>query len=286
VVRQEASELKKLLNLKKWLTVPEVSRHLSTLIGEDVSEADVLRLALDGHLTLSVDFVNDTECLLGPVVSVEDAKRDTQSLDKDGQHPIVGVPIDDGRVIECGTEIGYIRGVWDLPMIGAERVEIEARYQILTNGPAVQPEWWFSPVLLSQENGTYCQLVTRRTTDGITGEKLILTEPFHGRVNYHGALGLPTDAVLVVRTSALRDLEARMSEPAQRAEKPMGQRERTTLLVMIAALAKMADVDVNKPSSAAVAIEAQTALMGARVASRTIENHLKLIPEVMEDRSD
>jgi predicted DNA-binding transcriptional regulator AlpA len=43
---------------------------------------------------------------------------------------------------------------------------------------------------------------------------------------------------------------------------------------MIAALAKLAKINVAKPSSAAAAIESQTALMGARIAARTIENHL------------
>jgi hypothetical protein len=38
----------KLFKLKKWLTVPEAARHLSTLFEEAVSEADVLRLVLDG----------------------------------------------------------------------------------------------------------------------------------------------------------------------------------------------------------------------------------------------
>ena len=44
--------MQKLLNLKEWLTIADAARHLSILFGEDVSEPDVLRLALDGHLTL------------------------------------------------------------------------------------------------------------------------------------------------------------------------------------------------------------------------------------------
>jgi hypothetical protein len=76
-----------------------------------------------------------------------------------------------------------------------------------------------------------------------------------------------------------------MSEPAQIAEKPLGRRERNTLLVIIGALAELPKIDVKKPSGAAVAIEAQTALMGARVAARTIEDHLKRIPDAIEDRN-
>ena len=66
-------------------------------------------------------------------------------------------------------------------------------------------------------------------------------------------------------------------------EKPLERRERTTLLVIIAALANMAKIDVTKPSKAAGNIENQTQLMGARVAARTIENHLKRSREALGD---
>jgi hypothetical protein len=91
VVGWELARVKKLLNLKQWLSVADAARHLSLLFGEDVTELDVLRLALDGHLTLSAHLVNKRECLCGPLVQIQDAKRDTQALDKNSQHPIVGV---------------------------------------------------------------------------------------------------------------------------------------------------------------------------------------------------
>src|SRR5260370_26313980 len=68
-------QVKKPLNLRQWLTVPEAARHLTLIFGEDVSEADVLRFALEDHLTLSVDFVNHTMARCGPVVPIQDAKR-------------------------------------------------------------------------------------------------------------------------------------------------------------------------------------------------------------------
>ena len=43
-----------------------------------------------------------------------------------------------------------------------------------------------------------------------------------------------------VRTSALQDLEALMSETEPSRSRPIGQRERDTLLVIIAALAEVA----------------------------------------------
>jgi hypothetical protein len=66
--------LKRLLKLKDLLTVPDAARHLSILFGEDVSEADVLRLALDGHLTLSVHFVNHATAQCGKTIPLADAE--------------------------------------------------------------------------------------------------------------------------------------------------------------------------------------------------------------------
>ena len=42
------------------------------------------------------------------------------------------------------------------------------------------------------------------------------------------------------------------------------------------------DIDISKPSKAADAIEALTTTLGARVSARTIEDHLKRIPDAIE----
>jgi hypothetical protein len=98
--------------------------------------------------------------------------------------------------------------------------------------------------------------------------------------------GIPNDSLLVVRTAALQELEKRVSNLERPEEKPIGKRERETLLVIIAALANMAEIDLKKPSKAAAAIESETALMGARVSERTVLNHLNRIPTALMDRSE
>jgi len=65
-------------------------------------------------------------------------------------------------------------------------------------------------------------------------------------------------------------------------ERPLKQRERDSLLVIIAALAELNGIDVKKPSKAALEIESATIRMGARVAARTIEEHLRHIPGARE----
>lgn len=49
--------MSKLTSLKEWLTVAVAAKHLSIVFGVEVSEADVLRLALDKRLRLSAYFV-------------------------------------------------------------------------------------------------------------------------------------------------------------------------------------------------------------------------------------
>jgi hypothetical protein len=278
--------LQKLLSLKEWLTIADAARHLSILFGEDVSEPDVLRLALDGHLTLSVYFVNHTEGRCGSAVPIQEAvRRVVPSLDgKELLHLFAGLAIDGERVIEWRPEIVTIDGVWDLTMLGPERLDVEHSYQLLTGGPVVSLLSLEAP-LVCRDDGTYCQLQSHFSDNEFWDPKT-LKEPYGHPANYYPAGRLPKDSVLVVRTSALRDLVSRVSKPVEGTEKPVERRERNTLLVVIAALADMARIDVSKPSAAGAAIESKTAQMGVRVAARTIENHLKRIPEALESRSE
>lgn len=68
-------------------------------------------------------------------------------------------------------------------------------------------------------------------------------------------------------------------------EKPLAERERATLLTLIAALSHEAGIDITKPSKAAGLIEGLTLRIERRIAARTIEEHLKRIPAALEKRS-
>lgn len=46
------NELGFLFQLKAWLSLEEAAKHLTIVFGENVTEIDVLRLGLDGHLKL------------------------------------------------------------------------------------------------------------------------------------------------------------------------------------------------------------------------------------------
>ena len=61
----------KLFSLKEWLTLDDAAKHLSIVFGEEVTRADILRLALDKRLTLSVDFVNHASARKGKLIPIE-----------------------------------------------------------------------------------------------------------------------------------------------------------------------------------------------------------------------
>jgi hypothetical protein len=158
-----------LLKLKEWLTVADAAKHLSTVCSEPVTEPDVLRLGLDGHLKLSTYFVNGVSARRGKVVSSKEIE--VTLLPKDPTSPIpthalgilrIGdIPdklpaevvervkdgslilvvsdlhIRDDKFVHLEDEVISIKGLWDLPLIGAERLDIEHAYQQMTGGPEV-----------------------------------------------------------------------------------------------------------------------------------------------------
>lgn len=377
--------LDKLLKLREWLTVGEAAGELSRILGGNVSAADVLRLALEGHLKLSVNLP---------------AGADAMCFENDGE--------------QRPKQRRHIDGLWELPMIGAARRQVDHEFHSLRGLPLVSMEG--SAGAIVERGGVSCQLPADQ------GELGFSSRP---------ASALPQGSVIVVRRAALDEFAAQMSAvpppdesspseevnwrdrwrdqdawtvrefaqlccglnpggmdnfpdhhmalyneardsinravrvkvlrtidelawPATGAEhmyeavpafkpcevapwaakrypgvfpysadawekdlfaragvltttgegnsaesegivldnptkpsadgldKRLGERERATLLTIIAALAEKAGIDVSKPSRAALAIEALTIEKGARVAARTVEEHLKHIPDALE----
>jgi hypothetical protein len=68
-------------------------------------------------------------------------------------------------------------------------------------------------------------------------------------------------------------------------EKPVGTKERITLLTIIAALCKEAKIDYIKHSKAAGLIQSTADAMGVSIGETTIEGYLKKIPDVLGART-
>ena len=297
--------MSELFNLKEWLTVAEAARHLAIVFGEEVTEADVLRLALDGRLRLSAYFVNHATARCGKIVrySKADLEADVAvgKFSKDLKWTtfppeivatLPGIPdemkgkpmtylmslrIDDNRYVTLGDKVTTIEGVWDLPMIGAEQLDVEHEYQNLTGGPAVTLSN-IEGAFVEGCDGQICQLQadyddnefqagSRAQLEELKqhiAEKDIGSEEAGKLMNrhkenrkkfleerksqsvsehYHPAGGLPLDdSVLVVRTNALRQFEEAMNGTPVSPEKPITTTERNTLLTVIAALCDYSDI--------------------------------------------
>lgn len=113
-------------------------------------------------------------------------------------------------------------------------------------------------------------------------------------------IGIPEGAVgeFVVEDVPIHDfldlwLKAEDIEPLRRAvcpgralepEKPLGTRERRTLLTLIGVLCSANDIDLAKPSKAAGVVAALADRQGLRISQRAIENHLKVVDEAIDSR--
>ena len=280
----------KLFNLKEWLTVSETARHLTIVFGEEVNDADVLRLALDGRLRLSVYFVNHAHARCGHVVGRDgvvwygpggEPSSEPHELQFPGKEKstttlvamMMSKDIGGGRFLNLQDEISTLSGIWDLPMIGAEYIDVEHAYQNLVGGPPVTLQN-LDGVFVEGKDGTICQLqvsfddneyqdgslaalekIKRRISrDGLQGDeaqklldkhreqrKTYLAErrSREKSLDYHPAGGLPEDGVLVVTTEALREFEGAFGDetPAQQESNDLSETERNSLLKMVYGMA-------------------------------------------------
>lgn len=140
----------KLFQLKEWLTIRDAARQLTSMLNEDVSEADIYQLALDGNLIISAYLPNGVDAKKGKLIRYDEVRWEGfPQLDDfeyvkgpDGKinmvhkktKPLIhmpdalridDVPVQDARWLRLEEQVSRIDGLWDLAMMGAERLDIE-----------------------------------------------------------------------------------------------------------------------------------------------------------------
>ena len=282
--------MSKLFKLKEWVTIPDAARHLSQIVNEPVSEADILQMALDGHLKISVNFPNRAKARIGRVIPYKDVPRkELPTLDGKGTVTYLdGYPLNDSPegtmpdseipFIHFQKEVVSIDGIWDLAMQGNERFDIEFDLQQLIGGPEVTM-MNIEGTFLNRSDGTWAALQEKfpdRVTENDEGERKTV------KGSYYPAGGLGTDCTRVIRVSEIMALQAKLDGSAL--DKPVSTRERNTLLTIIGVLCKEAGFDYSRTAKTAGLIESTAASLGVGIGETTIEGHLKKVSDAMGTR--
>lgn len=268
----------KLFTLKKWLTLPAAAKHLSTVFEEEVTQADILRLALDKRLVLSVNFVNTAYGWPGRKVPLSEAKLSRGPTMGNITLPdcISGLWFSYSGIVQFNEAVSRLKGVWDLPMLGSEQCDVKRKYQELIEGH----EYDALPsddVIVEGEAGQFWRILKRVANDKLIGQ------PYDHPDNYQPAYSLPEDSVFVVRTDALRELEQSLNSEPKVKTKSAQTKERRTLLTIIAALCKPAKVDYKK-SDAVQTIQRMLNDVGISLDDKTIRDALNEIDDALEAR--
>ncbi|MFT4510348.1 hypothetical protein [Caballeronia sp. 15711] len=276
--------MSKLFKLREWVTLDEAARHLSVVASEQVSPADILRFGLDGHLVLSANFVNHAQARRGKVVGLEDVEWGEfpagaaeilpglpESAKGEPIRYIRSLNLDDERYLTLESEVQSIEGVWDLLLVGNERLDVEHKYQLLTGGPAVTltgldgafvqrnaSEIWQLMESFDDNEFQHGSMAARRKLErwialeqvGRDEAEKLLAQHSEDRKeflakrkswrdpdSYYPAGALPDDAILVVRTAALRAFEQSLQDVP--AAESLGRREETTYLNIVGGLLRL-----------------------------------------------
>ena len=184
-----------LARIKEWFTVAEAAAELSKRRDEEVTEADIFQFAVQRRLTISVRFLDRVTAIYVPP-SLTLLEPGEAELERDGgpvefpDFPLLHLPGD----------------VYDLPMTGVERLEIERQYQRRSGGPTVIPQLSAvvehdGPFVKSSSTGKWFRLQEEMIPDP---HRL----PAKGMPAPHLFFGgyLPPDTVYVVRPAALEAL--------------------------------------------------------------------------------
>ncbi len=265
--------MSKLFKLKEWLTLREAARHLTTIFGEEVTKADILRLGLDHRLTLSVVFADRVMASLCKPVKYEDLEI-AEIAPIRGSEPL-RIPLG-GQVLYC-ERTGYLQvqkevlylddGCYDLTMMGGESGDVEQLYWEMVGG-AREETISLDGVYVSDGRDTESRCFQlRESLPAKRGEK----------TTYYPAGGLPSSAMFVVRTKALIELERSLDEAAKAEDKPLSTTERNTLLRLVIGMAVDAygyDAKANK-SPIPKEIADNLSAHGLNVSDDTVRKYLK-----------
>lgn len=223
--------MSKLFKIKQWVTAQQALDFLTLQLGEEVTPLDLLQLAVERKLKISVKFDHRVPVKLGvtvpykdvPIVELPSIREGEEKVCFLGGHCLTPeVEWDEDTPFACFEKnVSYIDGIWDLAMIGNEAINV---------ANMLREEIGADSLDLLNIDGTFlCR------PDGACANLQERFNPEDRAEGFYPAGGLPEDAVLVFRTAELNRFISEFDTPSEN-EKSLGSRERNTLLSVIGGL--------------------------------------------------
>ena len=186
----------KLTGLKLWFSVADAARRLARELDEEVTEADIFQFAVERRLTLSARFPS-------PVLAIALMEKTWQRIEG-GDRDFDLIEARNVLPFELPSTIELPDGVYDLPIIGLERFDVEHEYQKQTGGPEVTAPRMSRPTdgpfVKSYPTGSVFWLYCFEFPDG----------PFKGFEPGRSGRYMPRNTVFVVRPAALEEFVSGM----------------------------------------------------------------------------
>lgn len=136
---------------------------------------------------------------------------------------------------------------------------------------------------LSGFDTTHCRDAKKAAICSAVAKNLIKFRRSDGKTFEDDVFNLASRGVLQIEKDSF-NVWAEQFADAPVIEKPLSNRERDTLLTIIAALAKHGKIEIKECGKSAQFISGLTDEVGANVSKRAIEEHLKKIPAALEVR--
>ncbi|HCE3709038.1 hypothetical protein HJ144_11360 [Vibrio parahaemolyticus] len=262
--------MSKLLKLKKFFTIEEAGKYLSSVFEDNVSVSDIYGYALDRHLTLSVKFNSLIEMSPG----YEFAESDLPYSANETNSFVTRF----GRTVffEDGVMIG--EGIWDLSMFGREFMEID----VLHKKSVGETAWESSTVdsIILKRNSIFCKL--KALESQIDTGPHVIPEGIAQDLS-ESRVDCPSldyySHKLVIRKEELDrfilslDDDPLVTPTLTEGEKPLATKERNSLLTLIVALCEQLKID-PLARGAATALQQATELSGTPLGKETIRQIL------------
>lgn len=210
----------KLFKLKEWFSIDETAKRLTSSLGEEVTPVDIYRLALDRHLTLSLNIIeNRHNLIVQPVELRQCSIKDLFVELGDGYeallHTNANLDLVTDHIIPTGEIVNIDVGFVDFPMIGSEILEVERLYNKSRN---IETEERYSShgILIKSENGKLYRLMQRLYDK----ESLVFAK--YNSPDYFGSMSkasdyfhsyiIPEDIEIVVRRKNIEKFELALLE--------------------------------------------------------------------------